>query len=68
MTAITRLTRKELLVIDKLAEAWNLFIELEVIHAADKPEFAFAVHLAENIVLARPAWRSMGSTEVGDDG
>lgn len=67
----TRLTKKEVLVIDKLAEAWSLFLGLEVIHAADKPEFAFAVHLAENIVLARLAWRSVGFVDAEstvDDG
>lgn len=34
------------------------FLKLPVIHRADQDEFAQAIHLAQNIVLSRPAVES----------
>lgn len=59
-----KITKQEEAVLDMLAEAWNLFNALPVQHDSDKSEFMFAIHAAQNIVLARPMmreWRGTGA-------
>lgn len=52
-----RLTQPEIDVMDLLGQAMNQFAELEEIHGSDRPEFAKAIHDAQNIVLARPGMK-----------
>lgn len=49
------LTDDEKAVLSKLAEAWNAFLSLPVLHADDVPEFRAAIHRLQEKVLARPA-------------
>lgn len=51
------LTEEESSVLRKLAAAWSEFIKLPEIHGSDNSEFLLAIHMAQNIVLARPATR-----------
>jgi hypothetical protein len=57
MTREPLLTEDEQRILEKLAEAWNLFLELPVLHQWDRQEFMHAIHSAQNIVQARPAMR-----------
>jgi hypothetical protein len=47
----------ERVVIQSLAEAWEYFGRLEVIHDSDTAEFLAAIHAAQNIVMQRVAAR-----------
>lgn len=49
------LTKDERRVIDALADAWALYGNLYEVHRSDNGEFTFAVHAAQNIIMARPA-------------
>lgn len=49
------LTKQEQEVINKLAEAWNAFIELPVEHDDDLTEFRQGIHRLQEKILARPA-------------
>lgn len=49
------LTEEELFVVNLLGTAFNAFMALPKIHSADAPEYAQAIHKAQNIVLSRPA-------------
>lgn len=49
---------QELRALDLLAQAWNTFIELPVLHHADREEFGRAIHAAQNIILAREGLRT----------
>lgn len=51
------LTEEERLVLDKLAEAWNLYVKLPVQHPMHQQEFAHAIHAAQRLVMARPVSR-----------
>lgn len=42
-------------VVDLLADAWNSFLKLRVLHADDVPDFRKAIHDAQRIVQSRPA-------------
>lgn len=55
--AKTELTLNELTILTKLAEAWNTYTELEILHSSDATEFQQAIHQAQNIVMARPIMR-----------
>jgi hypothetical protein len=46
---------KEMKVVDLLAESYNAFTELPVLHPNDHVEFVQAIHAAQNIVMARLA-------------
>jgi hypothetical protein len=59
MTVGTGLTEKELATVEALASAWNCFLKLPIEHPDDQAEFRRAIHCAQNIVLSRPARRSM---------
>lgn len=54
-------------VLDKLGEAWNEFVKLEVLHHADREEFMRAIHAAQNIVLARAGLRALGIKRLEQD-
>lgn len=48
------LTDKEQQVVNLLAEAWNQFLLLPVLHDDHIPEFRHGVHKLQNLVMARP--------------
>ncbi len=50
----------ELKALDLLAQAWNVYEALPVLHHADKGEFLRAIHAAQNIILAREGLRTTG--------
>ena len=41
--------------LEKLGEAWNIYITLLEVHPAKKSEFLRALHVCQDIVLCRPA-------------
>lgn len=47
------MTKEENEVVELLADAWNKFVDLPVLHKADREEFMHALHQAQNIVMAR---------------
>jgi len=51
------LTVDERVVLETLAEAWNQFVELPVVHPQDQFEFMQAIHRAQNIVMSRVVMR-----------
>lgn len=51
-------TEAEIAVLDRLAEAWNLFCRLEPQHGSDLTEFHSAIHAAQNIIGCRVAQRA----------
>jgi hypothetical protein len=55
-----RLTEEERLILDKLAEAWNLFVKIPVQHPMHQQEFAHAIHAAQRIIMSRPTARVEG--------
>jgi hypothetical protein len=55
------LSDQERLVVAKLAEAWNEFLKLSIEHGDDQGEFRYAIHLAQEKILARPARREMNA-------
>jgi len=56
------LTGAEGALVDQLAQAYNSFTSLPVLHAWDQREFMDAVHKAQHIVLARPTKRMLKTT------
>lgn len=52
-----RLTELERDVLDRLASAWNAFVELERRAESDSAEFAAAIHRAQNLIALRVARR-----------
>lgn len=54
------LTAEEMAVLDKLAEAWNLFVDLPFQHPAHNQEFMHAIHAAQHLVMSRPVSRHYG--------
>lgn len=48
------MNEKERAVVEKLAEAWNLFVALPSLHQWEKQEFMHAIHSAQTMVMARP--------------
>lgn len=61
------LTPDEMAVMDKLKEAWNLFVKLPVQHPMHNQEFANAIHAAQRIVMSRPVSRHYGWTKVNPE-
>ena len=47
-------TEGEALVVQKLAEAWNAFLELGSYHPDDFAEFRSAIHRCQEKVMCRP--------------
>lgn len=54
------LTPEEMAVLDKLAAAWNAFIELPRQHPTHNQEFMYAIHAAQRIIMSRPVARYYG--------
>ena len=52
-------TEQELAVLNKLAEAWNLYLTLPEQNPNDRTEFMYAIHQAQNQVLARSGVRQL---------
>lgn len=52
-----RLTKEEVEVLEALGRAFGEFNSLEQIHPSDLREFQYAIHAAQNIILARPGMR-----------
>ena len=48
------LSPQEKIIIDHLANAWNTFLELPILHESDREEFMRAIHQAQLLVMARP--------------
>ncbi len=59
----THLTNPERQTIAKLAEAWNLFLALPSNHPDDMHDFRKAIHDAQRIIMARPAYRDLQNRE-----
>lgn len=53
------LSDDEIQITQKLGEIWGLFLELPQLHPDDEDEFRFAIHAAQNIILARPGCRQV---------
>ncbi len=51
------MTEQEIIILNKLAEAWNEFLKLDKFHPSDNSEFSEAIHKAQLIVMARKAVR-----------
>ena len=45
--------KKEELILDKLTDVWNLFIELEKQHPCEANDFADGIHKCQNIIAMR---------------
>lgn len=63
MTDTPALTAAERAVLDKLAEAWNLFVKLPVQHPMHRNEFAGFIHNAQRMIMSRPISRIEGWTK-----
>ncbi len=61
------ITEEEKQIIGILGEAYKKFIRLPILHTADQREFMHAIHIAQNIVLARSALRQEGFIILEDD-
>ena len=62
----TVLTAEELRVIEMLAAAYNLFVQLSAEHPMEHAEFATVVHQAQRMVMARPVRRALLEAEERD--
>lgn len=51
------MTEEEKIILNQLADVWNAFIKLEVLHECDRDEFCRSIHAAQNIIMARVALR-----------
>ena len=54
-------------ILDILAEAWNQFTELDVIHPQHSEDFCRAIHEAQRIVMCRPVSREARIDSKGND-
>lgn len=54
------LTPEENEAMEKLAEAYNAFAALPVIHPLDKQEFIWGIHICQMIIHSRPSLRAEG--------
>jgi len=59
MTEQPLLSNEEFAVMKALTEAWNLFLELPVIHEMHQQEFILHIHDAQRIVMSRPVSKQM---------
>lgn len=53
------LTHEEKVVLYLLADSWNAFCKLPILHPACAEEMAHAIHAAQNIVFSRPAFERL---------
>lgn len=51
------ITPAERTIVERLAEAWNLFNDLPQMHPDDRREFVTAIHQAQLIIAMRTAQR-----------
>lgn len=51
------LTEKELELVEKLGECWNLFLKTEDTHETERIDFTNAIHKAQQIIMDRSAVR-----------
>lgn len=51
---MNHLLKKEQMVLDALAIAWNEFVGLEVLNDDDLGEFRHGIHALQNMVMSRP--------------
>lgn len=56
-------TGAERAVLDKLSEAWNMFVALPVQHSMAQDEFCRGIHVLQNQVAARPTFRKLGFSD-----
>jgi hypothetical protein len=49
-----------------LGRAWNIFVDLPVLHPDDKSEFVRAMHQLEDKVRSRPVHREADSKRASD--
>lgn len=56
------MTEQEKLVLDKLVEAWNAFLLLDVEHPDDTAEFRYGIHALQNMILSRPTRREVNKS------
>lgn len=59
------MTPEEIELVEHLGKAMSLFVKLPKLHTSDQQEFAYAVHLCQNIVFARVGMREYGWQEGG---
>lgn len=57
------LTPEEQQVMRALAQAWNAFIALPILHEWDQREFMTIIHSAQEIVMSRPVKRQLSKQE-----
>ena len=62
------LTPQENECLKALAEIWNRFLELPVLHDWDRVEFMHAIHICQNVVSARPCLRTFNKAQLQDTG
>ena len=51
------LTADEQKILGLLAEVWNRFVQLPIVHPMDQQEFCQSVHVLQNAVMARAVHR-----------
>lgn len=64
---MSTITEEEKKVLDKLSEAWSLFLKLPRQHPQEIAEMLTAIHHAQDLVLIRPTIRSMGWIRIEKD-
>ena len=52
------ITKKEKIILNKLAEAWNEFLKLDIQNSDDITEFRYVIHFAQNIIMKRETVRN----------
>ncbi len=60
-TPIPALSDKERAVMNKLVEAWNLFVMLKPLHPYESDEFCRSIHSAQYILMSRPVRRQLNT-------
>lgn len=53
------MTDDERKVVEQLGNVWNAFLALPTQHPQDQHEMLHAIHMAQRIIMARPALREM---------
>jgi hypothetical protein len=59
VTEAQRLTEQERQVLNKLAEAWNAYLELSKAHPDQDAEFRHGIHALQHQIMARPTRRRL---------
>ena len=61
------LTKDEIKVLDRLAEAWNAYLLLDATHPDDVDEFRHTIHEAQRHIMARSGARALLSLGLSSD-